>query len=114
MFFQLYEGRTPIINVCEPDLIRAIFSKDIGHFYDRRVGHFGDPRIDEILDYLPGEKWKKMRKLQTVLFSSGKIRQYSKHLTDAAIDFVSNLTTKCEQALSHRLTLNAREYVFKN
>jgi hypothetical protein len=51
---QVYEGRTPIIYTCDPDLIRSIFVRDVDNFYDRRVGHFGDQRIDEILDYLPG------------------------------------------------------------
>lgn len=55
LVLQLYEGRTPIIHVCDPDLIREIFVKDVEYFYDRRVGHFGDARIDEILDYLPGK-----------------------------------------------------------
>lgn len=41
--------------MCDPDLIREIFVKDVEYFYDRRVGHFGDQRIDEILDYLPGK-----------------------------------------------------------
>ncbi|ODN01203.1 Cytochrome P450 3A5 [Orchesella cincta] len=103
----LYEGRTPIINICDPDLIRAIFLKDVDHFYDRRVGHFGDPRIDEILDYLPGEKWKKMRKMQTILFSSGKIRQYNKQLADAAFDFVHSLRNKCDK--NGRTTVNTRD-----
>ncbi|CAL8080397.1 unnamed protein product [Orchesella dallaii] len=103
----LYEGRTPIINVCDPDLIRAIFLKDVDHFYDRRVGHFGDARIDEILDYLPGEKWKKMRKMQTILFSSGKIRQYSKQLADAATDFVETLRKRCDN--NGRTTVSTRD-----
>jgi cytochrome P450 len=44
-----------------------------------------------------GEKWRKMRKLQTTLFSSGKIRQYSKQLAEAAYDFVHSLSIRANE-----------------
>lgn len=61
-----------------------------------------------IMDYfVTGEKWKKMRKLQTVLFSSGKIRQYSIQLKDAAEDFVNYLMGKCDE--NGRVKLDTRK-----
>lgn len=52
-----------------------------------------------------------MRKLQTILFSSGKIRQYSTQLKDAADDFVDYLKGKCDGHGS--VNLDTRKLVTK-
>lgn len=51
---QVYEGRSPTIYVCDPELIRLIFVKDFDHFQDRRQIDLGDPLVNDFLDFLPG------------------------------------------------------------
>lgn len=54
-FLKLYEGRYPHIHVCDPELIRMIFVKDVDHFKDRRLVELGHPIMNEMLDFLPCE-----------------------------------------------------------
>ncbi len=48
----LYQGRTPLIFIADPDLIKKIFVKDSSYFYDRESFDFGDAILNQILDYL--------------------------------------------------------------
>jgi len=95
--------------VADPDLIRQIFVKDTAHFFDRESFDFGNPIVNEILDYLPGEKWKKMRVTQTKLFSSGKIKQYSNNMNDSMVKFVKQLNLEMSKSPAGRVKIDTRE-----
>ncbi|XP_021947308.1 cytochrome P450 3A56 [Folsomia candida] len=106
----LYQGRTPIIFIADPDLIKSIFVKDSSHFFDREPFNFGNPILNQILDYLPGDKWKTMRVSQTKLFSSGKIKQYSNSIFKKSMeDFLARMDQDLDSSPDGRVTIDARE-----
>lgn len=50
---QFYEGRKPVVCVCDPELIRLILVKESDYFRDRRAVDLGDPQVNEMMDFLP-------------------------------------------------------------
>lgn len=50
---KMYEGRKPVVCVCDPELIRLILVKDSENFRDRRAIDLGDEQVNEMMDFLP-------------------------------------------------------------
>jgi hypothetical protein len=106
----MYQGRTPIIYIADPDLIRQIFVKDTQYFFDREPFQFGNEFLNQILDYLPGEKWKTMRVSQSKRFSSGKIKQYSNEMfKDSMDEFMKEMSKDIANSSHTRITIDTRE-----
>ena len=55
---------------------------------------------------LPGEKWRKIRRLETQLYSASIVKRYNPQLVQAVQDHISTLRNQC---LERRLTLDVRE-----
>ncbi|ODM98728.1 Cytochrome P450 3A24, partial [Orchesella cincta] len=91
--YGVYEGRAPRVYVTDPEMIRRIMVKDFDHFFDRTVPEWGHEIFDNLLDFLPGERWKTVRSGITPMFTSSRIRSGGKNfatLTDKYIKELSN------------------------
>ena len=56
------------------DLIKSVFIKDFDHFTDRRDISMGSKYNENMLSNLNGDKWKRMRRLVSPVFTTGKLR----------------------------------------
>ncbi|CAG7728212.1 unnamed protein product [Allacma fusca] len=106
--YGVYEGRTPHIHVCDPELIRLIFVKDSDHFRNRREVELGDPIVNEMLDFLPYAKWKVLRQMQTPSLTASKLKIMSTRVNESAAEFVSYMGNKLEGS-NGRAKFNTRE-----
>ncbi|CAG7728211.1 unnamed protein product [Allacma fusca] len=96
--YGLYEGRIPHIHICDPELIRLIFVKDFDHFRNRREVSLGHPILDEVLDFLPYDKWKALRQMTTPSLTSSKLKMMSVRLNQSAVEFVPHLQKQINNA----------------
>ncbi|CAG7733988.1 unnamed protein product, partial [Allacma fusca] len=71
--YGVYEGRNPILYVCDPELIQNITIKNFDHFKDRRAMDFGDKYFNEIFDFLKYDKWKIVRSQLMPAFSPARL-----------------------------------------
>ncbi|ODM96046.1 Lithocholate 6-beta-hydroxylase [Orchesella cincta] len=92
-----YVGRIPEVYIADPELIRLIFVKDFVHFGDRKEADFGSEVLNEILDYLPGEKWSKLRHYLSPLFTTAKLKQMSDVMAESATEFMDDLKSECDE-----------------
>lgn len=96
--------------VTEPNIIKRIFIQDVEHFRDKEPFSFGNPYLNEILDYLNGEKWKIMRASQTRLFTPAKIRNYGSSVFPVIMqDFCRKLDHDIESAANGKLKIDTRK-----
>ncbi|CAL8116989.1 unnamed protein product [Orchesella dallaii] len=102
-----YVGRYPQVYVADPELIRLIFVKDFAHFADRKDADFGSDVLNEILDYLPGEKWKLVRTHLSPLFTTVKLKQMSDVIADSASEFMDDLSAQCDE--KGRIKIDSRK-----
>ncbi|CAL8109398.1 unnamed protein product [Orchesella dallaii] len=89
--YGVYEGRTPRLYVTDPEMIRRIMVKDFDHFYDRTVPEWGHEIFDNLLDFLPGEKWKTIRSALTPMFTSSRIRNGGKNFAALTDKYIKEL-----------------------
>ncbi|KAJ8722081.1 hypothetical protein PYW08_004483 [Mythimna loreyi] len=71
----LFEGRRPLINIMDPDLIKAITIRDFEYFTDRISLNSKEPKsLSRSLLNLKGTEWKGIRSTLTPVFSSARLR----------------------------------------
>ncbi|CAB3261456.1 unnamed protein product [Arctia plantaginis] len=71
----LFEGRRPMLNILDPDLIKAVTIRDFDHFTDRITLNAKTPRfLSRSLLNLKGPEWKSVRSTLTPVFSSSRLR----------------------------------------
>ncbi|ODM91536.1 Cytochrome P450 3A4 [Orchesella cincta] len=102
-----YMGRIPEVYVADPELIRLIFVKDFVHFGDRKDPDFGSEVLNELLDYLPGEKWRQLRTFLSPLFTTAKLKQMSDVMADSTSEFMADLKSECDE--NGRLKIDCRK-----
>ncbi|XP_072758463.1 cytochrome P450 9e2-like [Anoplolepis gracilipes] len=92
-YFGFYEFRTPIYVIRDPELINTIAIKNFDNFCDHRK--FVDDEVDPIfsrnLFNLNGDHWRKIRKLLSPTFTSGKMKIMFKLMCECAENFVDFL-----------------------
>ncbi|CAL8080029.1 unnamed protein product [Orchesella dallaii] len=93
-FYGFYEGRTPQVHICDPELVKQILIRDYDSFSERKHFNLGNPIANEILDFQPEAKWKYMRAVMTPLFAPSRIRLMSEILQSITEEHVENLKTK--------------------
>ena len=87
----MYEGREPVIYVCDPDILRLIMVKDID-FFDAKVAlDFGDRFLNEMPDYLPNNKRKIVRGFTSPAFSGAKLRLMNFPMKKSLVEWGSQL-----------------------
>lgn len=89
---KVYHGREPQLVVCDPELIRHITTASVDHFNAKRNHDFGDPLFNEMIEFLPLEKWKFTRNMLTpILTSSVRIKNAHPTMSLSIKDFLENV-----------------------
>uniref|UniRef100_T1J9R2 Cytochrome P450 n=1 Tax=Strigamia maritima TaxID=126957 RepID=T1J9R2_STRMM len=71
-----FVGRSPVLFVSDPELLKQILVKDFATFPNRRTfGLEKDELMGNMLQMAKGEKWKMLRNTLTPTYTSGKLKQ---------------------------------------
>ncbi|CAL8110954.1 unnamed protein product [Orchesella dallaii] len=89
--FGVYEGRDPQLFICDPELIRLVTVKDSQYFDAKRQLEFNDSMLNEMPDFLPGEKWRVVRSTATPAFSGSKIKLMNMAMIESTQDFIRDI-----------------------
>lgn len=76
--YGFFDMSVPVLNVCDPELIKQITVKDFDHFVDHRkyLPHSAsEPLMAKSLFFLTGDRWREMRTTLTPAFTGNKIRK---------------------------------------
>ncbi|KAG4065341.1 hypothetical protein HA402_012783 [Bradysia odoriphaga] len=106
----VYEGQDPQIHIADPELVRLIFVKDFDYFHDRRTMDFGSNVFNEILDYLPGRKWKTVRQMLTPMLTKSKLNLMSQVINESATEFAEDLKNEC---VDGKIKIDCRRFELK-
>nr|AJN91183.1 cytochrome P450 monooxygenase CYP345A4 [Cnaphalocrocis medinalis] len=93
-----FRGRTPILYIMDPDLIKAVTIRDFEHFVDRNTLNSKEPRyLSQSLLNLKGTEWKGVRSTLTPAFSSLQLRKMLplvEMCTNQMVEFLRNYDKK--------------------
>ncbi|CAG2176701.1 unnamed protein product, partial [Oppiella nova] len=90
--FGVYELGKPVLYLSDPELIREVLVKDFHIFTNRRdVTTGGDPLIDNMVDALRDDHWKRVRTVISPAFATGKLRQMVPLIRECVHTLTDNL-----------------------
>ncbi|XP_063337301.1 thromboxane-A synthase-like isoform X2 [Pelmatolapia mariae] len=90
-----YLGRTPVIVVADPDMLRQVLVKDFSNFPNRNVRKLYKPVTDCLLQ-LRNEQWKRVRSVLTPSFSASKMKEMVPLINTATDALMKNLHVYAE------------------
>ncbi|KAL9966305.1 hypothetical protein ACROYT_G024359 [Oculina patagonica] len=85
--YKMYLGRSPMITVADPEMLKHILVKDFDKFQNRPEAMRGNAPLDKGLFDAKGEAWKKVRSILTPTFSAFKLKELVP-LIDDAVDIL--------------------------
>ncbi|XP_068170278.1 thromboxane-A synthase-like [Antennarius striatus] len=84
-----YIGRTPVVVIADPDMLRQVMVKDFNMFPNRKVIRKYNKPLCNSLMILKNQEWKRVRSVLTPTFSSTKMKEMSP-LINTAVDVLLN------------------------
>ncbi|XP_066978648.1 cytochrome P450 3A31-like [Macrobrachium rosenbergii] len=108
-----YNFYSPILYVCDPEMIKNIFIKDFDHFTDRRVFKSPckrDQCMNDMLSNENGEKWKTLRSIVSPTFTSGKMKNMFHLVCDKADALVAFSLAEAAKKSSVDMKFNFGRY----
>ncbi|EFN63656.1 Cytochrome P450 9e2, partial [Camponotus floridanus] len=89
----MYEFTRPPIVIRDPELIKSITLKHFDMFMDRRafLDEIQDPLLSKNITALRGERWREVRSILSPAFTSSKMKNMFKLMSNCAIDFANYL-----------------------
>ncbi|KYM94811.1 PREDICTED: cytochrome P450 9e2-like [Cyphomyrmex costatus] len=89
----MFDMTTPIVVIRDPELIKSIALKHFDMFMDHRsfINEDQDPLFGRNLFALRGEKWRQVRSLLSPAFTSSKMKNMFKLMSDCGVDFSNYL-----------------------
>ena len=102
--YKMYMGRSPMITVADPEMLKHILVKDFDKFRNRPDFMRSNPPLESNLFAARDDQWKKVRSLLTPTFSSSKLREILPIIEDAA----NVLVGKFEKSADNGKRLNER------
>ncbi|XP_069676418.1 probable cytochrome P450 6a14 [Periplaneta americana] len=106
----VFQFRSPVLVVRDPDMIKLVMVKDFPYFQDRRVSfnEKKEPLSAHLLN-LRGSQWRGLRAKLTPTFTSGKMKMMSNLMNECAED----LKTYLEGPASRNEVLEVKEIMAK-
>lgn len=98
--YKMYMGRSPMITVADPEMLKHILVKDFEKFRNRPDFMRSNPPLESNLFAARDEQWKKVRSLLTPTFSSSKLREILPIIEDAANVLVGKLEKSADSEQS--------------
>lgn len=89
--YKMYMGRSPMITVADPEMLKHILVKDFDKFRNRPEFMRSNPPLESNLFAARDDQWKKVRSLLTPTFSSSKLKEILPIIEDAANVLVGKL-----------------------
>ncbi|CAG2177862.1 unnamed protein product, partial [Oppiella nova] len=90
--FGHFVGSIPVLNIADPELIKAIWVKDFHLFTDRtKVWTPNSPLTAQNLNHLRGDDWKRVRSIVSPVFTSGKMRRMYPQIGDCLSHFTATI-----------------------
>lgn len=89
----VFDAMTPVVMIRDPELIKFIAVKHFDSFTDHRTlgNEIGEPLFAKNLFSLRGDKWRDVRNMLSPAFTSSKMKNMFKLMSDCATDFVDYL-----------------------
>lgn len=110
--FVTFMGKSPRINVVDPDVARQIMTKDFDKFQNHTIAlSFFDKFSQNFLIALKDKQWKQVRALFTPTFTSSKIRRMFKLIDACSTDLVDCIGEQID--LLHHSTGNKQTRTIK-
>ncbi|KDR10910.1 probable cytochrome P450 6a14 [Zootermopsis nevadensis] len=109
-FCGVFQFRSPILVVRDPDIIKLVMVKDFPYFQDRRVSfnEKKEPLSAHLLN-MRGNQWRRLRAKLTPTFTSGKMKMMFSLMNECA----EELTTFLEVHASRNEDLEVKEVMAK-
>ena len=87
-----YLGKTPILNISDPELIKQVLVKDFHLFPDRsKFARSSDEIMSRNMVQLTGDDWKRVRSIVSPTFTSGKMKKMYPRIKECLTDFMNHL-----------------------
>ncbi|XP_013140579.1 PREDICTED: cytochrome P450 6B5-like [Papilio polytes] len=105
----IYRMTTPCLLLRDLDIIKNIFVKDFDLFLDRGV-EFSDEGLGVNLFHADGDRWRVLRNRFTPLFTSGKLKNMLRLMTQCGDKFVEYVRDITQNNMEHHINLLARRF----
>ncbi|CAG2170958.1 unnamed protein product, partial [Oppiella nova] len=94
-----FMGKLPILNIADPELIKAILVRDFHQFHDRTKLWLSNNNIMvRNVHQLTGDDWKRVRSIVTPVFTATKLRQMEPRVRDCLRDVCDHLLDDCARS----------------
>ncbi|XP_050527989.1 probable cytochrome P450 6a14 [Daktulosphaira vitifoliae] len=103
----IYQMRTPILLIRDPELIHKILIKDFSHFTDHAVPIDPDGPLANHLFLMKGQKWKIMRNKISPVFTSRMLRNMHEQIKECS----NELIEKIEKHLKNDDIIEVKEMI---
>lgn len=99
-FFGLFNFRTPVYFIRDPELYKQIAVKDFESFEDHQfiVGGEGDTMIGNAVFLMKGKRWRHMRATLSPAFTGAKMRHMFELIRECTIDSCNFYRNKFQEA----------------
>ncbi|KAM6926464.1 thromboxane-A synthase isoform 1-T4 [Lycodopsis pacificus] len=91
-----YLGRTPVVVIADPDMLRQVMVRDFSSFTNRLTRLFATKPMTDCLLMLRNERWKRVRSILTPSFSAAKMKEMVPLINTATDSLMSNLNVSAE------------------
>ena len=91
--YKMYLGRSPMITVADPEMLKHILVKDFHKFQNRPDVMKGNAPLDKGLFDARDGTWRKVRSILTPTFSSSKLKELAPLINDAVGILLGKLET---------------------
>lgn len=95
--FGIFEGPNPALIAADPDLVKLVLVKNFQVFADRRHIEFNDPMLDNMMNMVHAERWRKIRPAASPAFTTGKLRKMDSLIQDCARISTQHLSEVAER-----------------
>ncbi|XP_003740908.1 cytochrome P450 3A28 [Galendromus occidentalis] len=111
--FGHYIGDVPVLNICDPDMVKEVFVKSVSIFRERPPVPLSQYPVDQTLLLVPHQRWKRVRVMLSPAFSASKLKfmmnlmnQSAETLLGVIAKYARTREAVCFFDLSQKVTLD--------